>query len=313
MYFDPYKTSTIAATSTTRILEDIHKAEILGLMYSVDLRKLNPNNCVFIHAACDNVKPFAHPLVDPKTKLIYLDVRGYTSISKAENSLEVRNSTELGFQKLRVNLINQTIEHGKESLYSACAMSLEVFANWLANLISSRFNLEPDVQARILAICGLYYYCLFKGDGVLLDADERMATCMAVGRRISFRDTSKIMDIADELVKLEFPKPKFREVTDTFSCIEHLCFAIKELSQSVKLHEFSPGLLVTLTGSSWFGPSGELVSVALEDPTTWIALVAYSIKSDTYKKTKIGDVTHRFRREHDVFVKSISRLESLIN
>jgi hypothetical protein len=163
-----------------------------------------------------------------------------------------------------------------------------VYGAWISQLIRGLgFNDLEAINARITAMA--YYYMQCK-DNLVWDAEEKqnVVDWIYSGTQL---DESHIRSIVDQL------KPMLS--------YSHLIDALKITVGGVRAAKISVSTISMGFASTWFGyEKNKVVSVAVEHPPTFAALVYSSLASKAFKGCLLAQVIDKTgrRNDHDSFI-----------
>lgn len=294
IYKTPYDTSVGRYCVTDKIAHAIKEAMVkdliftttLGLSKSFDIKPLFVTG---LHASETQIPVFNHPLLVANAKglqFLCFDFRPVVSTAELrDEKLVPKNRTEYDFTISRAALSLAWITGNEFQMRSSLNKAGTVYAAWLGETISKRFALDPSDQMKVTILSHYYWHSLFGND---VKNDEESTQNLALG---IIQATRAPADLVFEVIE------KSGELTD----FESYCSAVKVVTENIRLKDLNLGIVVSLTGSSWFGVNArDLLSVALEHPPTWIAITYAAINQKTYKHSLIAKVAERCLRGDSV-------------
>lgn len=275
-----YDTTACKDYVMARIMDALKVAEIHG---NLTPDEKNPNVLVLRgsrDSALDAVPAFAHPLFIELNRQanIVVDVRGFVKFDTNQYDYVVRNALEYGLAIQRANLNHLWLNDAPSLLRNASPLPMAVFASWISEAIGKRFALDPREQFMLAILAAVFYNSLFS-DATDLEESDKLRLVNAISRalRASAQDVLTIVD--------QFP------VVPNAAAF---CQYAEAASGSIRLKEFSVGLLFAIMGGTWFGTNAkEMVAVALEHPPTWMAILAHALIERSYKNSPITKITER--------------------
>ena len=226
------------------------------------------------------IPPFVHPYLIQNFKnqdYLITDVRGFRGNDKMiyterDFELGVRNTTEYALVKSRAALNALWLGPDVSRIRARFSFAGSVFAAWLSQSISKAYALDFSDQMQLMAVSIYYYHTLFQAGTRLTDQALEIAVVHTI-------KATKLP--AAEVYSL------FEKLGD-MSSIADYCTELKKVIESVRLHDFSLAMLLTLIRNSWYGTNAkEMLSVALEHPPTWIAIVYATLTERTYKASAL--------------------------
>jgi hypothetical protein len=203
---------------------------------------------------------------------------GAVEASSAVVNQNVKNKTEFNFAKTRAVLNLVWLNRGADEIKNTLGFAGIVFSTWIAEAISKAYALDYNDQLKIQVLASFYYQSLFIDDR-LFDEDTRqkMAIHTIKAARVN---PSYIDDI-------------FKQI-EAMDNIHDFCEYVKKITENVRLQHFNFAMLLTIIRNSWYGTnSKEVISVALEHPPTWIAVVYTALNEKSYKSSMIYRIAER--------------------
>lgn len=280
LYKDSYETSVgamlVSKPIRTAILEMNIKImpEFLDVKYEGDVK---PQFITGTRMEEDHVPLFTHPITVLSANhgsYLATDLRLFVRKDALPGNIEssVKNLTEFNFAKSRaiLNLIwvNSGIGRIKNSLQFASV----VYSAWLSEIISKTYALDFGDKTTVSVIASFFYQTLFLDKNEYDEEDRmKMASHTIMATKVP---SDRVLAIFDKI--------------DKMSNIEDMCRYIVEIVQNVRLKGFNVPMLLTLVKNSWYGTnSKEIISVALEHPPTWAAIVYSALTERSYKNSTI--------------------------
>lgn len=285
--------TTIGSTVTTKpIIAKIEEAMVRDAIYFTTENFLQTDSLSsFIlkgkYPSENHIPMFTHPILIPNYKeKQYLVYDARTLFSKdSEGGMYVRSDTEKKFMDDRMVLLMAWLKGNKIDLLNNLNAAAVIFAAWISDTISKRYALDPADQMKLTIIAHLYYQMLFHDGNEL--TSERKDKFSLHTMRATKAPGNLINDVIDKI--------------ESLGNIHDLCESIKKVLDNVRLNDFSAAMLITITGTSWYGINPkELLSVALEHPPTWCAIVHSAMTERSFKKSQIALVTERFARSRGI-------------
>lgn len=234
----------------------------------------------------DSIIPlFTHPItvLGSREDFTYLvtDMRVFIRKDTPTDNIEksIKNLTEFNFAKSRAILNLIWLDNGQSQIKNSLQFAGVVFCRWLSEIIAKTYALDFKDQTSLAIIASFYYQSLFSEDRVF---DEDTKQKMAV-------HTIKATEAPANLVFEIFDK--MPEITG----IEDFCNAVPHILENVRLKNFNLAILLTIVKNSWYGTNAkDIISVALEHPPTWIAVVYTALTERTYKSSMVYRIAERF-------------------
>lgn len=184
----------------------------------------------------------------------------------------VKNKTEYMLTKNRAILELRWIAGDQSSLRSKFSFAGNVFAAWISQSVSKVYGLDFNDQRVLMAIALYYYHTLFSNQAKL----EEKALDIAVIHTIKATRLSEkeVMEVFTEM-------PEIHSVND-------LCEAVKAILKNIRLQDFNLTMLLSVINNTWYGNNArDMISIAIEHPPTWIAIVFAAMTEKTYKSCQI--------------------------
>ena len=207
----------------------------------------------------------------------------------------VKNFTEFNFVKSRAILNLAWVTGGAGEIKNSLQFAGTVYAAWLSGLIARAYALDFQDQLVLSIIASAFYQLLFTENTELNEDDKQRLAVHTI--KATNAPSKLIFDVFDKLTPM--------------SNLEDLCTNVTNILQNVRLEKFNTAMLLTLTKYSWYGNSAkEIISVSLEHPPTWNALVYTVLSERTYKNSIIYKTAERFakRGAADSYIASYNNL-----
>ena len=305
MFKDSYSTSMGSMYNLKPIVSSIQEAIIRDNISTMSLGVLENNGIkpVFITGAFDSedkIPLFTHPISIFNfngNNYLFTDLRLF--IKKGANPFEVeksiRNTTEYDFAKSRAVLNLVWIAEGVGSIKNDMRFCEVVYSAWLSQVIARAFALDFKDQTIVNVMASLFYQSLFSDIDSLSEEDKHKLT-------VHTMETTKA---PNDLVKSVVDKIK------PFKDIHDWCEQLNHVLENVRFTKFNSAVLLNAVASSWYGQGAkEILSVSLEHPPTWCAMVYTALKQRTYKNSMVYQVAERMgkRGAADQFLSSFTML-----
>lgn len=233
-------------------------------------------------ARSKDIPPFEHPVQVARDNHTFwvVDLRAYQSrIQMPDGSLRLPTEGPAHLNILRAQLEQYWNTYGAGEVLFFGDLPMVVFARWLAGILKVRCNLDEMNIAHVQAICAFYYCCLHYTDGQFSKQHYE-----AYGRRINRLLGLPYEKIMGWLNQLEF-----------MSCLQDLTNALSAFVDNPSMRVVNPSFIYNVTMGSWFGSadSRALISVSLEFPPAFIAMVIAAGESSQYRKSVIGQAVEK--------------------
>lgn len=302
-----YNTTAHMGDKLQTITSQLSKALITNSIPVRSLTLSNTDQTVKIglvqggNVVCDSIPYFNHPIFiqDPtKTSedpIVVIDVRNFGMYNRPQAKFVVRNKTEYLWNIQRAVLNYIWAYARKESLRDLSLLPAAAYSSLMAESVGRRYALDMAEQTTLQVLACYYYYCQFT-DNKEWDEVEYNRIVGAIAR------CTKVQ--ADFIYKTLHEAP----IVNTLS---EFCQIVKTRTQSVSLEGFDVGILLSITGGSWFGTNArDVMAVAIEHPPTWVMVVYGGVTEATYKRSVLAKLMERLAKKHpaDVFAKNLITL-----
>lgn len=280
IHFTAYNTRACNGFVVGRTVDAIKEADAWGGLPPADAAK-----GVYLiqggNAAINAIPAFAHPLLvvrEAGDTIIATDIRPFGSYDEHQAVFRSRNEIELRLAVHRAHLNAIWVTQSPTLLRDVSQAPLALYASWISENVTKRFHLDPGTQLTLSILAAVHYTSLFTNETVLSE-NEKLRVCNAITRalRVSAEDVLKVLD-----------------ATSVIPSLQAFCEQAALLTQDVRLKDFNVGLLFTILSGSWFGTNAaEMLTVALEHPPTWLAILLAAYSERTYHKSGIAQLTER--------------------
>lgn len=298
----PYDTNQCSGARLEPTKDAIRRSLILGeITYSANA------GCYTIEGAGTSlaqIPSFIHPmLVDINGKEeLFLDLRSFGTWSQRTGTFVVRAGSAEAYALAlgRAAFTRIWLDNPPSMLRDVSPMMTEIFSDWLSQSIAYKFALEPREQLDLAILAGLHFQYLFV-EGGKLDEQQHMRVLAAVSKaaKANVRDVEEVM----------------RRIEEPFGDIKSFCDYAQDVTGAIRLQGFTPGILYTALGGTWFGPNAaEIVAVSLEHPPTWLMLLYSAANERGFKNTGIGKRMERQRQQVSKdFVRAVVNLRNVLD
>ena len=309
IYKTAYQTTLGSVFETKNIVTALQQSIIRDGVFprTLDIKADGPFVPLFITGGIPSeieIPLFTHPIsifhVDKKQYLC-CDLRYYVNkgFNFDEASKYIKNGTEFNFAKTRLIMNLVWLNEGPSELKNNFRFAGIIYAMWISQLLTKAFALDYKDQTVISIIAHVFYQFLFE-ENIEEITEEDIQRLSVHTIKATSADSKMVFEYLDKI-------RNFGPINN----IDSLCFLIKELTDNVRLDHLNTAYLLTLMKSSWFGTNAkEIITVALEHPPTWCALIYTSLVERTYKNTMIATICERFgkRGKADEFVMNYKTL-----
>jgi hypothetical protein len=282
LYKDSYSTTVGSVQNTQPIVTSLIKAFIKDGLDTVNLDVRNSGDVkpVFVIGSFSSeaeIPLFAHPIMisdSHRGKTLCTDLRYFVREGTGAWEVEkgIRNLTEYNFAKSRAVLNLLWVSDRVGEIRNGLAFAGVVYASLLSESIAKANALDFKDLTKVQIASHFFYQTLFS-EKTEFDEEEkqRMAahTIKATGA-----PAEEVMSVIDKL-------PAMHNLND-------FCEALVNVVESVRLKGFNLAMMLTLLKNSWYGhQSKEIMSVALEHPPTWCAMVYTALQERTYRNSMV--------------------------
>lgn len=283
IYKDAYQTTVgkMYTSSIRKIERNIKEAIIKDGINKVKLNLDNSKNYKPFFILGNNVSEsdieiFSHPLLLSYQNENYLctDLRPYVKKDTTPENIEnnIRNLSEYNFCKSRALLNLIWVNDNPSTLRNLFSFAGTVFTVWISETISKTLNLDPNQKSIISAITSFYYQSLFFDNSSFTEEQKMLMVKNAT--KVTNIPSNNLFSLLDKIEKLDN--------------LDDYCSTIVKLVDSVRLEKFNLAMLLTIISTSWYGTNAkENISVALEHPPTWIAIVYIALTDRTYRNSTL--------------------------
>ncbi len=259
------------------------------------------------YSSFSDIPFFIHPLVIDLSKinrtnfevenLIITDVRALAVVdSNSNGKLIPRNKMDFNLARIKTVLNMVWLMKSPLTLRDISFVPAAVYSSWISEAISRRLALDPKDQLTLAILSCIFYYSCFidTKDGFSDNEKSRITAATSKATRASIKDVEDVMEQIENL-----------------NNIKDFVNTIKSVLQNIRLNDFNEGMLVSIVNNSWFGSSAkETLSVALEHPPTWIAIVYSSYTERSFHNSGISKIAERYalNKGQNDFVRSVVSL-----
>jgi hypothetical protein len=304
IYKDAYETS-IGSMRPTRPIElaikealiknDRLQDECLGLVNNGEYK------AIFITGKFSDeadIPLFTHPITiknfQGKNYLV-TDLRLFLGRWDNTNDIEtiIKNRTEFNFAKSRAMLNLIWLNEGTSTLKNNLAFPASVFSAVVSEAIGRVYALDFSDLITLGILAEIYYLSLFIDSDTLTDDDKQKIVSHII--RSGKIRPEVVYTIIDKLGPIKD--------------LSSFCDNISKIVENVRLEKINSAILLTILNNSWYGTNAkEIISVSLEHPPTWMALVYTALSEKTFKSSVIFKTAERLgkRGVADQFIMSYS-------
>lgn len=248
----------------------------------------------YVTDAHADVDSFIHPYWRQADDCVYIDTRGYSTITSAGGHM-IRSGEEYDMWSYRAKLELAWVRGDRTELFTKLQFANEVFVRWLTSSIRDKYKLSPIHETKLLVCVALFNIGRFFNKIEGFRMVEKYVQQIVTTYRID-------VDIAHEVADLcggEFPRN-----------VDEFINLLKTANISPALHDISRLALFNMLGGSFFMVSNAtaIVALGIEYPPAFAAMVLMAFKHTTImNKTLIGQRTRMMdtAKRGDHFIRSV--------
>jgi hypothetical protein len=288
-----YETRACHGFVLHRVQNALKAAEAVGALKHIgnDMWLVQTSDNAYV----EHVPSFAHPVQLGEGPQLASDIRIYGKFSRTNGQFEVVNATEAELAITRMRLNKIWLTEDPMYLRNMSALPTKVYASWISEGLRARFALEPGEQMALSIYAAIFYMSNFTNE-TNLDEDTKLRLSGGISRELSITQT-EVLDMVDKM--------------PVISSVEEFCKHAGEVTGSVRLQHLDVGMLYASTNKIWFGANDkEILTVALEHPPTWLALLRQVAFHRSYNHTILGRLyeRHSGRGAGELFIGSLVKL-----
>lgn len=289
IYKDAYMTS-IGSMYPTRQLEVAIKESLIkdqGLQdESLGLVNNGEYRAIFItgkYPSETDIPLFTHPITINNFQgknFLVTDLRLFLSKYTWDSKIDslIKNRTDFNFAKSRAMLNLIWLNESSSVLKNNLSFAANVFSAVVSETISRAFALDYNDLIAIGVVAEIYYYSLFV-DSESLSDDDKQKIVVHIIRSGKIR-ADYVYGIMDKLGPMKD--------------LNGFCENVVSVMENVRLAKFNSAILLSVMANSWYGTNAkEIISISLEHPPTWIALVYTALSEKTFKSSAIFKAADR--------------------
>jgi hypothetical protein len=292
IFIDSYQTTVGSAYVTKQIETAIKESIIKDDLNLVNLKVRNDGKFIpiFITGSSpseDHIPLFTHPITIfnfQNKNYLCTDLRLYVRKGTTSADVEsgIKNKTEYNFIKSRAILNLIWLNDGPGYIKNNLSFASTVYSAWLSEIISRTYALDFKDQTTLAIISSFFYQTLFTNDKTFTeDTLQKMAIHTINATKAP---ANLIYNIFDRI--------------ESMANINDFCSTVVSILENTRLDNFNLAMLLTLIRNSWYGTNAkEIISVAIEHPPTWNALVYTSLTERTYSNSNIYKIAERFGKK----------------
>lgn len=283
IYRDSYKTITGSMFNIRSIEQAILQSFIKDGLHNSNLgiKTVGPVKPVFIlgvYESESNIPNFDHPLlvrVSRDEEFLCTDLRLHVrkGVTFDNVSNYIKNNSEYNFFQRRAVLNLVWLNGGIGQIKNGLTLASSVFSTWLSDTISKVYSLNYNESSIIAVITSIYYQSLFNDEKEFTeDTKQRM---VAHTMKVTKSNSDFIFKVLDQIHKI--------------SDINEYCQLVSKLVQNDRLKDFNLAILLTMIKNSWYGTNSKsVISISLEHPPTWCAIIYAVINDRSFNNTNIS-------------------------
>lgn len=286
-------TKVVTAKLVESFIQDELYKENIGIDNSL---KIKPVYVTGYYESEDNIPIFTHPVLVQYRGTDYLctDLRLYINTKGYKDSKNIadniRNRTEYNFMRsmsvMTLAWLNGSTSYIKDNLKFAGV----VFSVNISEAITRAYSLDPTDRLRLNVLTFVYYRSLF------LSSKENSDESYLVSEfEIAEIQCMKAFGISNNFFRDTIHNiPKLITINDYIE-------AIKVSLDNSRLSNINLVVLLTLIKNSWYGNNAkDYITVSLEYPPTWLAIVYTALNEKTYKSSMIYKIIERLKKGSDI-------------
>lgn len=281
---DPYQTTAMNRLNIEPIKKVLQRALIEGTLaptneaIRIDNMPL-PEQGIYYYLGSDPIDQFNHPVILNHENKVAVVIDGRRLAKPSLRGRGIFTPINLDFYKFvyaRARMMKMFYEGESGSLAPFLPAHLTMFCDWIPGRIASRYyGINPESKQRMMIICAafvLFQYTGIKGE---LTEENRRQLMVRIRRQFSSIDEMTLTDVIGRLTVM--------------NNVDDLVSNIKELSNSILLDTLDRPTFLQLINIGWDSFNGrEMISVAVENQPTFLAMLLAAISTSTYGSTVLG-------------------------
>lgn len=249
-------------------------------------------------ASTNNIPSFVHPIIYDRIcdrDAFLVDVRSFGKWNPIQCEFNIKNNIEYSMTVNRAKINSIWTNNTVNILRDISQFPLTIFACWVSEAIGKRFALDPREQFNLYILSGIFYYSQFTNETELGELEKiKLINILMKALKAPSEDVMGIVD-------------KYSVITD----VKHFCAVTEDVTGSIRLKDFNPGLLFSIIGNTWYSTnSKEIIAVALEHPPTWMTILMYASSERGFKNSQISKIVERnmYKKTSEDYTRSILNL-----
>lgn len=275
---------------TSSVLLEIKKSHLVNPVHG------DGKDVLYITDLDTDVSPLQHPLYDPDADVVYVDMRGYSDMSRT-GEFNVKPNMDSELQLLRAKLELCWMRCTSNELYSAFGYANEIYVRWFTTHISSMKSLTPAQDTKLRALVALFNIGQYYNNITEPALITRYYRLISQTFYIPMEDVEQVAS----------------SITQTFPRdLSEFVEAVREANISTRLNDLNEVTILNTLSRAWFFTAnpGPVIGLAVEYPPAFCALVSMATKYRLFKKTGIGAIVEQNTRRdaHNNHVRAINIL-----
>jgi len=258
---DPYSLTTTRPIRIAAIREDVAKQAIADR---------NDHKLFRIVEGHGGISEFEHPLLFKTPGVdgwrVAIDLRSYRG-----NSPMVREQIQL-LERRAILTLHAAEKDGSEALFEVGLML--AYVTNLTGLLSKQYGLDPLIKMHLAVVACAFYYFITRKDGHVFNDEDFLVITKQATRHLNVPS-----ELATSVITRLTPGRD----------LNALCASIKEIEGTDRTIMLSPAALINCCNGLWFGVNkDQLMSVFLEHPASWAAVVYDATGDGTYSRVELA-------------------------
>jgi hypothetical protein len=189
---------------------------------------------------------------------------------------KVVNSTGYRVQAYRAALNALWLENGGNAFRGIYPVTLAIYAQWIANALAFRYNLDYATKVKLLILAGIWYASNHvDGQEFARNDEDRQIAAITNALKLTAIKGADVYAAYDSVKMI--------------NSIDEFCTKTKAYTGDVRLEDLNPGTMIAIIGGTWPVDNGiELAGVALEHPPTWLAMLYETTVNLAMRKTGLA-------------------------
>lgn len=287
-----YSTESTAYDTIASIYKvDKTSEDLKQLLIMKKLAKTNINgHDVYVLCKKQNIdiNLFPYPLlIDTPTikNAIVVDLRLYNKYIRFDentNSVEIYENTP-AYELARMGIFNKIYNsENPNKIIKANPVIKVIYGRWLANAISREYGIDFRDYAVIASLTTSFFLTrelINHGQHPVYNASILGNLSATLQRDCNLAGVI-VTEVMNKLVDRQIPEN-----------VEELCDEIKFILDDIRLKKFNSVALYTIISSGWFGNNNprELMSVCVDFPPGFLAVLETVVNNTAYKRTPLAD------------------------